>query len=137
MSAASSAPPVQLCLQLITRSPRGMRRARSAQRAYWDSVDLADLGGDLRARNQHTRVVLGASQRPDQTWLGYFDVLSGDDGVSGLTKPQLTRQDALASAAYCVSQHCRSTIGHPAAHCRHSVRAAREVLRWMTNLDLL
>jgi hypothetical protein len=136
MIAASFPPPVQLCLDLVNPQSRRGRSLRSTARSYWDSVDLADVGGDLHARNRSVRVILSASRRPDHTWLGSYDLLLGDDGTSGVTRLQVSRQDAIASAAYCVARHCQMVLDR-GARSRGDSRGASEVLRWMTTLDLL
>jgi hypothetical protein len=59
------------------------------------------------------------------------------DGVSGITKPQATRQDALASAAYGIAGFCRSILERKAGRTSREVRSAAEIMRWLQLLDLL
>lgn len=68
---------------------------------------------------------------------GSYDLLRRCDGASGKTKPQATRQDALASAAYRVNEYCESLLDRKAEFLACEVRAAREVVRWLGILDLL
>jgi hypothetical protein len=71
--------------------------------------------------------------------IGFTEIrtLFTQSGVSGPTRAQSTRQDALASAAYAVAGHCRHLLADPSSHPRADVRAAREVVRWLELLDLL
>lgn len=134
---APSLRPVQLCLELRTRAP-GRRSSRSAApRPYWDQVDLADIGGELRAQAATVRVALDATQCADTTWVGIYDVLLRCDGTSGTTKAQPTRQDALVSAAYRVSDYCKSIVDRKASYSSCDRRAAKSILSWLTQLDLL
>jgi hypothetical protein len=136
-SSAANPLPVQLTLQLLTRDAP-TRRSPATSAPYWVHVDLADVGGQLRARNHAVRVLLDADAAADGTWIGYYDALFTQSGVSGPTRAHSTRQDALASAAYAVAGHCRHLLGDVAgSHPRADVRAAREVVRWLEMLDLL
>ncbi len=126
--------PVQLTLEL-----RGVSRpiGRTARRPYWEHVDLADLGGELRAARRGVRVVLGAERRSDGAWTGYHDLALPANGSDGVTKPQPCRYDALVSAAHTLARHCERVLSrHQLTH-RDEVRAARAVLRWLEVLDLL
>lgn len=126
--------PVQLTLEL-----RGVARpiGRRTRRPYWEQVDLADLGGELRAARRGARVVLGAQQRPDGGWTGYHDLALPANGSDGVTKSQPSRYDALVSAAHALARHCERVLSrHQLTH-RDEVRATREVLRWLEALDLL
>lgn len=138
MIAASPSPhqPVQLCLDLVTRPCRPGRSPRSAPRAYWDYVDLADVGGELRARGPNARAAIASAQSTAGVWTATFDLLLCRGGTSGTTKPQETRGDAITSAAYAIALYCR-TVASDATCGRVDVRAAREVLRWLTELDVL
>jgi hypothetical protein len=127
--------PVQLCLELRTRPSR--RRTSTPPRPYWDHVDLADVGGELHARSSNARVILTATRRADSSWVGAYDLLLGDDGVSGTTKAHTARQDALVSAAYRVADYCRSILERKAAHPSCDLGAANHVMRWLVHLDLL
>jgi hypothetical protein len=49
--------PVQLTLQLCSQRPPRAARPRVS---YWERVDLADVGGELHARNHAVRVLLAA-----------------------------------------------------------------------------
>ena len=129
--------PVQLCLELRARPSRQQRSSQASRRPFWDQVDLADVGGELRARGPHTRVSIGATQRADSTWSALYDLMLQQDGVSGATKPQATRQDALVSAAYGVAGFCRSILERKAGRTSREVRSAAEVMRWLQLLDLL
>jgi hypothetical protein len=51
--------PVQLTLQLCSQR-HGSARAARPRMSYWERVDLADLGGELQARNHAVRVLLAA-----------------------------------------------------------------------------
>jgi hypothetical protein len=127
--------PVQLVLDLrapTARLPRSMER-----RPYWDAVDMADLGGTLCARRPGVRAVIDAQCGPTGLWLGYHDVLLGQLGSSAVTRPQPTRQDALASAAHAVAQTCRRILAAPGHHVLATTCAARQVIRWLGELDLL
>jgi len=129
--------PVQLTFQLLTLLPRGVARRPVPRRPYWIHVDSADVGGDLRANNQRVRVRLDAHAAADGTWTAYYDLLLSQSGVSGPTRPLPTRQDALSSAAYAIAKHCRWLVANPDGQARDTVRAAREVIRWLELLDLL
>jgi hypothetical protein len=127
--------PVQLTFQLCgTRQP-GATRTTSSPRPYWTHVDTADVGGELQARNQSARVRIGAHQSVDGTWTGYYDACFAQSGASGPIRTMSSRQDVLASAAYSVARHCRWVLANTQP--RDSLRAAREVLRWLEVLDLL
>lgn len=129
--------PVQLTLPLCAPHRPGVPRVSAARQPYWTQIDLADLGGELRARNHAVRVQLSADVADDSAWTGYYDALFTQSGVSGPTRPQVTRQDALVTAAYAVARHCRRLLGEASCHPRADVRAAREVMRWLELLDLL
>jgi hypothetical protein len=129
--------PVQLSFQLRAFRPRGAARVAAPRRPYWTSVDTADVGGDLRARNHCVHVRLDAQAATDGTWTAYYDLLLAQSGVSGPTRPLPTRQDALNSAAYAIAKHCRGLVANPGGQARETVRAAREVIRWLEVLDLL
>jgi hypothetical protein len=137
MIAAPRSAGVQLCLDFLGK-PRHRRVIRHTEAPpYWDSVDTADVGGELRARSRHVHLILDASQCAQATWIGSFDLVLGHDGASGVTKPQASRQDALTSAAYDMRRYCQRILDRATASSRDDVRAAREVLRWMTRLELL
>ena len=63
--------PVQLTLQLCSQRPGSLRAARP-RLAYWERVDLADVGGDLQARNQAVRVLLAAQAEGGGAWTGWL-----------------------------------------------------------------
>ena len=132
---APSLRPIQLCLELRARPSR--RRTSGQARPYWDYVDLADVGGALRARRHSVRVLLDTTKRTDSTWIGRYGLLVSRDGASGATKAQATRQDALASAAYGVAEYCTAILDRKPANPTCDVRAAAEVMRWLQLLDLL
>jgi hypothetical protein len=72
------------------------------------------------------------------TWTGYYDALFfSDTGVSGPTRPMPSRLDALSTAAYAVTRHCRRLLDSSASRSRADLRAATEVMRWLELLDLL
>ena len=124
--------PVQLTLQLCSI------RAGRPHSSYWERVDLADVGGELQARNHAVRVLLGAQPDCGGTWTGYYDALFfSNTGVSGPTRPLPSRLDALSTAAHAVARHCRLLISPSAAQPRADIRAAKEVIRWLELLDLL
>ncbi len=128
--------PVQLALDLRTRMTRpcGQRK----HRPYWQRVDLADVGGDLHARSRDVRALLGAEQRrQDGLWIGYHDLVLGHSGSSGSTRPQSTRGDALVGAAYQMSQHCEAVLRRSRTAPRTEVAAARQLLGWLHQLDLV
>jgi hypothetical protein len=106
--------------------------------SYWERVDLADVGGELQARNHAVRVLLAAQPDCGGTWTGYYDALffSGT-GVSGPTRQMPSRLDALTTAAHAVARHCRRLLDSSASRSRADRRAAAEVLRWLEVLDLL
>ena len=54
-------------LRLTLRTPGGRR---SEPRPYWDYVDLADVGGELRARRPGVKVILAAEPLPNGGWAG-------------------------------------------------------------------
>ena len=138
MIATSYAPidrPVQLTLTLVTRPTR--RRSAPQQRPYWDDVDLADLGGELHARRPGVKALLGADSRPDGTWIGYHDLLLGREGSNGCTRPHATREDALITAAYQMASHCQGILSMNGTAPRGEATGARQILRWLGNLDLL
>jgi hypothetical protein len=82
--------PVQLTLQLCSSRATPDHPARPRM-SYWERVDLADLGGDLQARNYAVRVLLAAQPDCGGTWTGYYNALFfSNTGVSGPT-----RNDAL------------------------------------------
>ena len=72
-------------------------------------------------------MVLEAQQLDDGTWRGHYDLRLPASGSCGRTKPMPLRGDAMASAAHPVAAHCRRVVD----------AAGREVLRWLTYLDLL
>lgn len=108
--------PVQLTLQLCASHRPGVSRVSPARQPYWTQIDLADLGGELRARNHAVRISLTAQSASDGSWTGYYDALFSQSGVSGPTRPQATRQDALATAAHAVARHCRRLLGEASCH---------------------
>jgi len=129
----SASHPVQLTLQLCSQRPTRAARPRIS---YWERVDLADVGGELQARNHAVRVLLAA--RPDcgGAWTGYYDALFfSNTGVSGPTRLMPSRLDALSAAAHEVARHCRHLLQSPTG--RAGRRAAAEVMRWLEGLDLL
>ena len=125
--------PVQLTLQLCSQRPPRAERPRIS---YWERVDLADVGGELQARNHVVRVLLGAQPECGGAWTGYYDALFlSNTGVSGPTRPMPSRLDALSAAAHEIARHCRRLLNSPAG--RADRRAAAEVMRWLEGLDLL
>ena len=137
MIATSLAPidrPVQLTLTLVAGPIR--RRSALEQRPYWDDVDLADLGGELHARRPGVKALLGAEIRPDGTWVGYHDLLLRWDGSNGSTRPHASREDALISAAYQLADRCHAVISRKAVT-KSDVTAARQLMRWLQQLDLV
>jgi hypothetical protein len=122
--------PVQLTLQLCSI------RAGRPHSSYWERVDLADVGGELQARNHAVRVLLAAQPDCGGTWTGYYDALFfSNTGVSGPTRPMPSRLDALSAAAHEVARQCRRLLNSPVA--RADRRAATEVMHWLEQLDLL
>jgi hypothetical protein len=101
--------------------------------SYWERADLADVGGELHARNHAVRVLLAAQPDCGGTWTGYYDALffSGT-GVSGPTRPMPSRLDALSTAAHAVARHCRRLLDSSAG--RADRRAAAEVERFNRTL---
>ena len=137
MIATSLAPidrPVQLTLTLVARPNR--RHSALEQRPYWDDIDLADLGGELHARRPGVKALLGADARRDGMWVGYHDLVLGRDGTSGSTRAHATREDALISAAYQLAEHCHAVISRTTVT-KSNVTAARQLLRWLQQLDLV
>ena len=129
--------PVQLCLELRTRAP-GRRAATTAvPRPYWDHVDLADIGGELRAARDGVKALLTAERQSDRSWVGYHDLVLGGGGSSGSTRPQVSRQDALASAAYQMVKHCELVLAQNGTVSRAEAQAARQIVRWLNQLDVL
>jgi hypothetical protein len=106
-------------------------------RAVAQCCGVADLGGELHARNHVVLVSLTAQPTSDGAWTGYYDALFSQSGVSGPTRSMPSRQDVLATAAHSIARHCRWLLAPATAQPRHSLRAAREVLRWLEMLDLL
>jgi hypothetical protein len=129
--------PVQLTLQLCAAPPRGSRRQAAPRQPYWTQIDLADLGGELYARNHAVRVSLTAQPTSSGSWTGYYDALFSQSGVSGPTRHLPTRQDALTTAAHAVARHCNRLLASSSCQPRADVRAAKEVIRWLELLDLL
>lgn len=141
MTATSVGSPPEPAVQLLLRLPgagsgRG-RRARSRSKPYWLEADAVDLGGSLRARSQSARVTLDAEQLDDGSWRGQYDLWLPSSGVGGATKLMPLRRDALASAAHPVAAHCRRVVEAAYREPRTAVRGAREILRWLADLDLL
>jgi hypothetical protein len=128
--------PVQLTLQLCSQRPGSLRAARP-RLSYWERVDLADVGGDLQARTHAVRVLL-AAQAEGGAWTGYYDALffSGT-GISGPTRPMPSRLDALSTASHAVARHCRRILDSSTSRSRADLRAAKEVMQWLEQLDLL
>ncbi len=129
--------PVQLTLQPCSQRPGSPRVARP-RLSYWERVDLADVGGELQARNHAVRVLLAAQPDCGGTWTGYYDALffSGT-GVSGPTRQMPSPLDALSTGAHAVARDCRRLLDSSASRSRADLRAAREVLHWLEPLDLL
>jgi hypothetical protein len=140
---ASSLPgdqPVQLTLELIGRSSRAVRTPSRASppRPFWDVVDLVDVGGPtLRACGRAVRVRLDVDQTAPGDWIAHHDLVLAASGTSAPTRRQLTRGDALGSAAHAVARHCRSILLNPERQRREDLRSAKEVIRWLESLDLL
>jgi hypothetical protein len=134
---APSLSPVQLCLELRTKASRTRVSVTGAFRSYWDQIDLADVGGELHARRPRVKALLTADPRSDGSWIGYHDLVLGSGGSSGPTRPQTTRVDALVSAAYMVVKHCDAVLAQNGTAPRSDARAARQLLRWLRQLDLL
>lgn len=124
--------PIQLTLELCATST-----PRRRERPFWDYIDDADLGGELRGRAPGVRVFLSAEQRKDGLWVGYHDLLLGDGGSNGPTPALPARQDALASAAYRVMEHCEQVLAQNGACKKADARAAKRLLGWLQRLDLL
>ena len=138
MIATSTAPldrPVQLTLNL--RSPSARRCRAQDRRPYWDCVDNADLGGELRARRPGVKALLTAERRSDGSWVGLHDLVLGHDGSSGTTRPLPTRQDALVSAAYRMAEYCDGVLRLNGTAPKTHATGARQLLRWVRNLDLM
>ena len=127
--------PVQLTLALV--APCSAPRHRAVARPFWAEVDLADLGGPLRARGRTVRVLLDAQRTEDGLWRGQYDALLSRSGVSGPTKLVPLRRDALTSAAHAVAAHCQRVIARGGHEPPSDVRAAKEVRRWLQLVDLL
>jgi len=127
--------PVQLTLALV--APCSAPRRRAVTRPFWAEVDLADLGGPVRARSRMARVLLDAQPVADGLWRGQYDALLSRSGISGPTKPMQLRRDALASAAHAVAGHCQRVLASGDREPRCDVRSAREILRWLHLLDLM
>jgi hypothetical protein len=132
MTAIPLARPVQLTLNLRSSSAR----CRREPKPYWDYVDNADLGGELRARRPGVQALLTAEKRPDGSWVGYHDLVLGSDGSSGPTRPLPTRQDALLSAAYHMARHCERVLARNGRTPKVDATGARLLLRWFAELDL-
>lgn len=137
MTAPMFAPlhPVQLTLDL--RAPTARRRRADERRPYWQSIDLADVGGELRAYRPGVRALIAAHRSDDGRWIGYHDLVLGHVGSSGSTRPQFTRQDALASAAHGLAQPCRTIIARQGSTPKAAVTASRHLMHWLAQLDLL
>jgi hypothetical protein len=75
MTATVFAPlrPVQLTLDL--RAPKARRSRTDDRRPYWQAVDLADLGGELRAHRPGVRTLIAAYQSDDGRWVGIHDLV--------------------------------------------------------------
>ena len=127
--------PVQLTLDLRTPTVRRLRI--DDRRPYWQCVDLADVGGDLRARRPGINALVTAQQGEDGQWIGYHDLVLERTGSSGATRPQATRGDALASAAYGMAQHCQVILSQRGSYPSATATASRQLLRWLSQLDLL
>jgi hypothetical protein len=127
--------PVQLTLNLLAPSAR---RCRAEERhPFWDYIDGADLGGELHARRPGVKALLTAERRADGSWIGYHDLVLGAGGSSGPTRPQITRDDALVSAAYPVAKHCEAVLAQNGTAPRIDATVARQLLRWLRQLDVL
>lgn len=127
--------PVQLTLDLRTATVR-VSHAKEV-RPYWQHIDNADLGGELHAKAPGVRAVLSAEPRADGLWVGYHDVLLAQSGSSGPTRPHDSRGDALVSAAYQLMAHCEAVLAQNGAAPRADATAARRLLRWVRQLDLV
>lgn len=127
--------PIQLTLELRTPSVR-VSRAKQA-RPYWQRVDLADVGAELHAIATGVRALLTADRRVDGLWVGYHDLVLGQGGSSGPTRTQPERNDALVSAAYQLVRHCEEVLAQNGSASRSDATAARQVIRWLRQLDLL
>lgn len=126
---------VQLTLDL--RAPTAKRTGSGEQRPYWEHVDLADVGGELRARRAGVQAILSAERRADGLWVGYHDLMLGTSGSSGPTRPQSSRDDALVSAAYQLMKHCDAVLARNGSLPRADARAARQLVTWLGQIDLL
>lgn len=124
--------PVQLTLQLCSQRPPRAARPRTS---YWERVDLADVGGELQARNHAVRVLLAAQPDFGGAWTGYYDACSSQTRVSAVQLGRCPRLDALSAAAHEVARHCRRLLDSSAS--RADRKAAAEVTRWLEQLDLL
>jgi hypothetical protein len=127
--------PVQLTLDLRTPTVRRLRI--DDRRPYWQHVDLADLGGELRARRPGINALVTAHQSQDGRWIGYHDLVLDQTGSSGATRPQSTRGDALASAAHGMAQHCNMILARRGGGPTSTMTATRQLLRWLAQVDLL
>lgn len=138
MTATLPAPADLLGVQLVLDlwSPRPRRRTAVA-RPYWDDVHLVDHGGALLARRPGVRAVLGAERRADGSWVGSHDLFLLGDGSSSATRPQSTRADALACAAYDLARYCQRVIAAAPHESVPTVRAARRLLGWLDHLGLM
>ena len=133
MITAPHAPAAQLSLDL-RGAPCGTTRG---VRPYWEQVDLADLGGELRAKRSGVRVLLGADADHRGLWTGYFDLVVPGGGIDGSTKPMPSRRDALVTSAHRVARYCENALSTDQPLPRDHARAAGQVLGWLGLLDVL
>jgi hypothetical protein len=83
------------------------------------------------------KALLTAVRRSNGYWVGYHDLVLGRGGSSGPTRPHVSRQDALVSAAYQVVKHCEMVLAQIGTAPRSDAKAARHLVGWLHQLDLL
>ena len=107
----------------IHRSPTPQRSRR-----YGTATDPRTFAARYAPKSSGTASFLRPLSAAIFTWIGRYDLLVGQDGASGETKAQATRQDALTSAAYGVVEYCTAILERKTANRSCDVRAAAEVM---------
>jgi hypothetical protein len=113
--------------------------APPARAPFWSHLDGADLGqASLQARRGTEIAALLGARQITGGWVGDWDVRLTVDGTSGESaKLQRDRGDALMTAADAIHSYCQAVLRHPAGRPRVDLQAARELVRWVKDLDLL